>query len=176
MELLKRDLWAETARDGDWVVKRSRLVPWLARHERAIYARLAGIPGVPRLHPARGDNWFAHEYVPGRTLRGAAPPPGFFDDLERLLRQIHARGVAYADLSKKSNVIVGDDCRAYLVDFQISVVGARWLMREDLYHLQKLRGGPRRRSPISELHRRWVRQPYLAVRRLFCEHAADEPA
>lgn len=181
MPLLKRDLWAETSLvrldGGDWVLKRSRLVPWLARRERAIYARLAGIDGVPRLHPARGHNWFLHEYVPGRPLgRRRDVPAGFFDDLDRVLRAVHARGVAYVDLSKRSNVIVGDDGRAYLVDFQIAVVGARWLMREDLYHLAKLRGAPRRRSPINALHKWALRGPYLRVRRLFYEHGAGEAA
>jgi RIO-like serine/threonine protein kinase len=174
VELLKRDLWAETLKvrrdGGDWVLKRSRLVPYLARRERAIYRLLAGIGGVPELHPEAGPNWFLHRWIPGRPLsRRAAVPPGFFDDLERLLGQVHARGVAYADLSKRSNVIVGDDGRAYLVDFQISATGlaARWLMREDLFHLAKLRRGPRRRTTANALHKYLLRKPYLGLRRWF---------
>ena len=180
MNLLKRDLFAETIRierdGGQWVLKRSRLIPWLARRERAIYARLAGIPGIPALHPDRGRNWFLHRFVPGRPLSRRVPvPPGFFDDLERLLSEIHARGVAYVDLSKRSNVIVGDDGRATLVDFQISVLGVPWLMREDLFHLEKLRRGPRRRSRINRWHKTLLRTPYLKLRRIFFEKHTGEP-
>lgn len=182
VELLKRDLWAETVkvrRDGGWwVLKRSRLIPHLARRERAIYARLAGIAGVPRLHPDRGANWFMHEYVPGRPLSRRVPtPPGFFEALEGLLAAVHARGVAYADLSKRSNVIVGDDGLPYLVDFQISATGplARLLMREDRFHLAKLRRGRRERTTINALHKRLLRRPYLALRRLVFEKHTGEP-
>lgn len=180
MILLKRDLFAETVRvrcDGrDWVLKRSRLIPWLALRERSLYARLAGIQGIPALHPDHGHNWFMHEFIPGLPLHRRRPvPAGFFDDLERVLKELHARRVAYVDLSKRSNVIVGDDGRAYLVDFQISVVGARWLMREDQFHLEKLRRTPRQRSAVNRLHKRLLRLPYQKVRRLFFEKGASEP-
>jgi hypothetical protein len=182
VELLKRDLWAETTRvrmdGGWWVLKRSRLVPYLARRERAIYRLLAGVVGVPALYPEAGPNWFAHAWVPGRPLSRRGPvPPGFFDDLEGLLGRIHARGVAYVDLSKRANVIVGEDGRAHLVDFQISATGAlgRLLMREDLFHLAKLRRAPRERSGLNALHKRLLREPYLGLRRLFfAKHAGGQ--
>jgi RIO-like serine/threonine protein kinase len=181
MELLKRDWFAENLKvrrdGGTWVLKRARLIPWLARRERAIYARLAGIPGVPALHPACGPHWFMHEYVPGRPLsRRRAVPPTFFDELERLVRAIHARGVAHADLSKRSNILVGEDGRPYILDFQIALTrGARWLMREDLYHVAKMRRGPRRRTRLNALHKRLLRLPYLRLRRLFFPKHAGEP-
>jgi hypothetical protein len=69
--------------------------------------------------------------------------------LRQLIEQVHARGVAYVDMNKKANIIVGPHGEPHLVDFQISfdLAGAgdnfltRWLLallqREDLYHLGK---------------------------------------
>lgn len=171
---LKRDWFAETRRDGDRVVKISRLVPWLAEHEWKIYKRLDGVRGVPRALE-RGGNWFSHAWAPGRPLSTCRPPRGFYADLARLLCEIHARGVAYNDLSKRANVIVGDDGRAHLVDFQISTVNTPWLQREDWDHFHKLAGLERRKSALARLHERLVRRPYLRVRRLFVAHGAGEP-
>jgi hypothetical protein len=64
---------------------------------------------------------------------------------------MHRRGIAYVDLHKRENIIVGDDGRPYLVDFQISFdmthPRLRWLPGVqfafdqlcvgDLYHLEK---------------------------------------
>jgi hypothetical protein len=59
---------------------------------------------------------------------------------------MHRRRIAYVDLHKRENIIVGDDGAPYLVDFQIGVMlGERWpsrailrmLQDSDLYHLRK---------------------------------------
>ena len=81
------------------------------------------------------------------------------------LREMHVRGIAYVDLHKRENVIVGDDGRPYLVDFQISfdvthprlrwVPGARAVFDQlcvgDLYHLEK---HVRRADPLASGSRR----------------------
>jgi len=65
---------------------------------------------------------------------------------------IHGRGMAYVDLEKCENVVVGDDGRPYLVDFQIAWRLPRkyggelwpmtWLRRRlqlaDYHHVAKL--------------------------------------
>jgi hypothetical protein len=68
-----------------------------------------------------------------------------------ILRLVHDRGIAYVDLHKRENIIVGDDDLPYLVDFQVCfclwyprlqknfVLRAvlRALQQSDLYHLAK---------------------------------------
>ena len=105
-------------------------------------------------------------YAEGRRLRNAVArtfiaghPLGkdervnaaFFPSLRAALREMHRRGIAYVDLHKRENVIVGDDGRPYLVDFQIGFdvthPRVRWLPGieaifaklcvGDLYHLEK---------------------------------------
>ncbi len=73
----------------------------------------------------------------------------FFAELERCLKEIHRRGVAYMDFHKRENIVVGDDGNPYLVDFQVSYLArprswfwpARWLLSlfqaGDRYHLIK---------------------------------------
>jgi len=158
----------------------------LARHEADLFERLAGLPGIPRLVDRPGPDSFLREFVEGATVwETHAIPPGFFASLERVLRAIHARGVAYVDLAKEENVIVGADGKAWLVDFQISVARegplrplVGMLQREDLYHLSKMRLGrapgeateeDRRRvqgrSRLGRLHRATVKRAYNVLTR-----------
>ena len=97
-------------------------------------ALLADLPNVPALcGPIRVggkllDNAVAHVYVPGRPLaRYDRVPDDFFPRLGRLLAEMHRRKMAYVDLHKRENILVGDDGQPYLIDFQISVaLGRRW--------------------------------------------------
>jgi hypothetical protein len=170
---------------------------WLGRllrdHERAIYRAIEGVPGVPMWVGEVGPAGLAIEYLSAKPLdHFAQPPAGYFDTAERLLREIHRRGVAYVDANKRSNFLVGSDGAARLVDFQISVRelhrGPAWLRRlwaarirylqaKDLYHLfkHKRRLAPaelteeqdvisRRRGGLHALHRR-LTKPYRNLRR-----------
>jgi hypothetical protein len=127
---------------------------WLARREAWHYERLQGLPGVPRFLGTWGENGLIHEYVEGHPLaRGEWVNDDFFPALATLLGELHARGIAYVDLQKRENVLVGDDGRPYLIDFQISFtrprgwLGRTWALRRflqllqesDRYHLLKHR-------------------------------------
>jgi hypothetical protein len=172
-EILKHDSWAATALyegpAGRVVCKFNRRqsllgVPmaWfgrrLALREAHSLARLADLPNVPSLcgPVAVADrvehNAVAHEYIPGRPLRyGAALRADFFPRLRHLLAEMHRRQMAYVDLHKRENIIVGEDGEPYLIDFQISLtLTHRWpattapvqallrlLQRSDEYHLLK---------------------------------------
>ena len=148
--LVKHDFWAATAfyRDvetGDrLVVKFGRSQPllglpmrwagqWLTKRESRFYQRLADVPYVPRWLGLTEPPWigFAHAFAPGRPMSDVSAErldAQFFAELERVLSQLHDRGIAYVDLNKPQNVIVGDDVdgepgaagRPYLIDFQIS--------------------------------------------------------
>ncbi len=91
------------------------------RREARAYERLGGVRGVPRSLGFDGPDALVLELAPGRSL-GAFEPgqvaPALFDDLERVLRDVHARGVAIADLHR-SNVLV-DGTVAHVVDFAVA--------------------------------------------------------
>jgi hypothetical protein len=131
-------------------------VAWVGRllthHESRLYELCEGLEGVPRLLAAHGPNGLIHEYVEGRPLRrDDRPDDGFFPRLAELLTELHRRSIAYVDLEKPENILLGDDGRPHLIDFQISWhvppnrMGDTWLARlilrtlqaSDRYHLAK---------------------------------------
>jgi hypothetical protein len=171
--LYKHDSWAATARyvgpSGAVVCKFNRTQPifglpmaWLgrllARREAEFLQRmddLSGIPkysgrvevdGCPCLHAA------AHDFVAGEPLGTHRRVSNlFFPALRALLAAMHFRGMAYVDLHKCENVLVGRDGMPYLIDFQVCFglwsrrwAQAKWaqsilraLQEADLYHLAK---------------------------------------
>jgi hypothetical protein len=125
---------------------------FLAGREANIYERLHDLEGVPRFLGRVGRDGLLHEFVPGHPLhKGEAVGDDFFPRLRSLIGRIHAREMAYVDLEKCGNILVGDDGRPYLIDFQISwywparrggrLAPVRWirqiLQTSDLYHLLK---------------------------------------
>ncbi len=125
----------------------------LAAREEALYHRVEGIEGVPRFLGRWGAAGVVHEFIPGHPLeRRECVPDDFHPRLRRIIEYMHRRQVAYVDLEKCQNVLVGDDRRPYLMDFQISWYwprrwgGQLWparlirrrLQTGDLYHLVKL--------------------------------------
>ncbi len=172
-ELFKHDSWAATALysgpAGRIVCKFNRVQPilgvptqWLGKRladrERRALERLADLPQIPKpLGPVfaggrKLPNAVARVFIPGHPLtKTEAVRPDFYLSLRNALTEMHSRGIAYVDLHKRENIIVGDDGRAYFVDFQICfdvthprirwIPGARtvfdWLCKGDLYHLAK---------------------------------------
>ncbi len=126
---------------------------WHAAHESACYQALADVAAVPAFVGRYGRHGFAHAYVEGHPLhKGEQVADDFFPRLRAALAAIHARDMAYVDLEKCENVLVSDDGRPYLIDFQIAwrwpgryggnLWPARWLRRRmqraDFYHVTKL--------------------------------------
>jgi predicted Ser/Thr protein kinase len=61
------------------------------------------------------------EYIPGRPiLRGEPLPSSFFSDLEKVLREVHGRGVVHMDLRHKGNILVSVEGEPFLIDFNSS--------------------------------------------------------
>jgi hypothetical protein len=165
---------------------------WSCGRELRFYRKLADLPNIPAVLGTIGRTGFVHAFVPGRPLSADRPVPNkFFDQLLALLGQLHARGMAYVDTNKPENILLGDDGRPYLIDFQISADArtfggawspiARWLVRrlqhEDRYHVLKHkrrlrpdeltpaeRDAAERKSWLIRLHRA-VFKPYFLVRR-----------
>ncbi len=172
---------------------------WLGRlsgdHERAIYAALKGVAGVPRWVGSLGQAGCAIEYLQAAPLdHQAAVPPGYFDRLREVFQAVHQRGVAYVDANKRSNILVGPAGQPFLVDFQIALRQredwpwplraiarrvVRYLQQQDQYHLckHKRRLAPAELSEqerlVSTRRRGWhwlhrkLTKPYRALRRRF---------
>lgn len=126
------------------------LARFLTRREAALYRLLDGTPGIPRyIGTIRRDTGMLHEFVPGRPLgRDEQVADDFFARLQALLADLHGRDIAYVDLNKRQNILLGDDGRPYLIDFQISLhrpAGRRWpprwllarFQQGDAYHVLK---------------------------------------
>lgn len=172
-QVFKHDSWAATAlyeSDGKKVIckfnrKQSIFglpMGWLgrllAKREAFFYSALADLPSIPRgLGPVHvgeeiQSNSFAHDYVEGRPLQADDRlPESFYVELQEQLKQMHERGIAYMDLHKRENIIVGGDGRGYFVDFQVSFHShpnrwfspsryfLRFFKKADEYHLLKHR-------------------------------------
>lgn len=175
----------------DWIGK------WLVAREVRFYRQVQDLPGVPKYLGQLSPLAFVHEFVPGHNLnRHEFVADDFFPTLTQLLDTLHSRGIAYVDLEKRENIIVGDDGKPYLIDFQISwqwpwATGrggwlARWLFGRfaaaDRYHLAKhvRRCRPdqmssqqiarsRRVGPLIRLHRTLFR-PLTLLRRRILAH------
>lgn len=167
-QTFKDDFFAVTAmyegRAGRVILKVNRqadflLIPlrWLglilAWREQACFERLEGVEGVPRYLGRWNGTGIVRQYVEGHAMqKGERVPDDFHERLSELVGAMHRRGMAYVDLEKCENVLVGDDGKPHLFDFQISwfvskgwggeLAPMRWLrgrlQRADHYHLGKL--------------------------------------
>jgi hypothetical protein len=201
--VVKHDFFAATAfydsPAGKAVLKTGRLAPfcglpltWLGRflceRELGFYRKLRDLPAVPAVVATFGKTGFLHAYVQGRPLdQQRRVPDSFFPELRELLAELRRRGIAYVDTNKPQNILLGDDGRPHLIDFQISYDATplgwpgrlllRLLADADEYHVLKhvrrfrrdqLSGLDRRRLERKawyiRLHRAFTR-PYFIVRR-----------
>lgn len=194
----KHDSWAATAlyrsdSGAQVVCKFNRIEPvfgipmsWLGRRLARRERRMLNVLAEERLVPApcgdayvsgrRVKNCVAHEFVPGRPLARRMPlAADFFEQLEALVQRLHRRGIAYVDLHKRENVLVGEDGQPHLIDFQISLllpqrgpagVLLRMLQRCDEYHLAKhvRRGALDQGGALSrDAHRPWLIRLHRAI-------------
>ena len=139
---------------------------WLARvllrRERRALQRLAGLSGVPTLVEDRALSCWPsppecggapraaevslRSWCSGEPLhRATSLPADFFDRLDELVGELHARGVCHNDLHKEQNVMVAADGYPALIDFQLASLHRlgsylhRVRSRDDLRHIEKHR-------------------------------------
>ena len=94
---------------------------WLIHKEWKIYSRLKGLKGVPQPIERIDRFAFAMEFIPGRSILRKDPlPSSFFSDLERVLREVHDRGVVHLDLRHRGNILVSEKGEPFLIDFNSS--------------------------------------------------------
>jgi len=121
-------------------------------YEAAVMRRCKDLPGVPRLRLVDHRTAMGHDFIPGHPLeRDTKVDDDFFPRFLELLRGMHERGVAYVDLEKPGNILLGDDGHPWLIDFQVAfyvpqrlfgeTTLVRWLrgvlQRADIYHAMK---------------------------------------
>jgi len=193
----KNDFFAVTAMyEGDTgraLLKVGRQAPFLllplqwvgrllAAREQAVMECLCGLEGIPRMLGRWERTGIIREFIEGHPLvRGEPVPDDFHERLRVLIDRIHERGLAYVDLEKCENVLVGEDGRPYLFDFQIAWYvprrwgGELWLMRRlrawfqagDRYHLLKLKRRTRPDLLTDEERTASYRRPwYVRVHRV----------
>ncbi len=148
---------------------------WLANREWGALSRLQDLHGIPKPIARWEQTGVIREFAEGHPLeKGEQVPDDFHGLLAALIQEIHDRGMAYVDLEKCENVLVGDDGQPHLFDFQISWYwskrwgGELWLMRamrrwfqnSDLYHLQKLKRRTRRDQMSAEELAASYRRPW----------------
>lgn len=93
----------------------------LCRHEARLFQTVGSVDGIPAFLGYCGDTGLIHDYVPGRPLgKHDVPGDDFFPRLSVLLDHVHAQDAAYVDLEKRENVLLGEDGKPHLIDFQIS--------------------------------------------------------
>ena len=103
------------------ILSRWTLGLWLIHKEWKIYSQLRGIQGVPRAIERIDRFAFAMEFIPGKPIqRGGILQPSFYSQLERVLGEIHRRGVVHLDLRHKGNILISDKGEPFLVDFNSS--------------------------------------------------------
>jgi RIO-like serine/threonine protein kinase len=120
VEVEGRTLMVKDVRRKSFPVRWS-LGLWLIHKEWKIYSRLLGVEGVPMPIERIDRLAFAMEYVPGRPIeRGETLPDTFFQDLERILKELHSKGVVHMDLRHKGNILVSESGKPILIDFNSS--------------------------------------------------------
>jgi RIO-like serine/threonine protein kinase len=119
--------------DGEWVVKDFLPKAWVVRNtygrrmirrELAALERLAGVRGVPQDAFLVDRHAIAYRFMAGATLAFSAAgelPASYFEALERLVGEIHARGIAHLDIRYRQNVLVLADGTPGVLDFQSCV-------------------------------------------------------
>lgn len=181
-------------RDGEqWVVKdfrsrafvvRNTIGRLLVRREMRALRKVAGLAGVPADAFRIDAHALAYRFIPGTPLdRVADERKGaeFFLAFERLLSEVHSRGIVHLDVRNGRNVLVTEAGRAALIDFQSHLgtgrmPGAlrRWMERFDMsgvykhwerLHPQSL--GESRTALLASMNRwrrLWILRGYLGVR------------
>lgn len=136
LRTFKHDFFAATGLyegpSGRVVLKIGRRVPafglplaWIGRRladrEMELYRQVDDLAGVPKCLGRWSDTGFAHAYVEGHPLqRHEWVSDEFFGRLREMIDELHRRDIAYVDLEKRENILVDDDGRPCLIDFQIS--------------------------------------------------------
>lgn len=159
-----------------WGISARRLGCALAEREERVLRMMHGVAGFPEWAgrvEVDGVAWphaVSHHWIDGETFNPflSKVADGFFPALRDMLFALHARGIAYVDMSKWGNILVGSDGRPYLLDYQIhyraghlpmSRTLLRWLQAGDVYYLRRHWRRCRPDQVPAVDAREWLREP-----------------
>jgi RIO-like serine/threonine protein kinase len=134
-----------------WIVR--LLYGWpIMRRELKALRQLQGLRGIPQDAFRVDRDAIAYRHTPGRTLatcpRGEYPA-GYFPALEKLVKDMHAMGVAHLDIRYMHNVLVCNDGSPALIDFQTAL---------HLPHHIKWLANLMQRVDISGVYKHWLKR------------------
>jgi hypothetical protein len=121
-----------------FVVKDYRARPRLYRwglgmlatwREAKNYRRLAGVPGIPAFGGQIDRYALAVELIPGRNadrFQKGELSAAFFEELQKIVMAVHARGVVVADLRNSKNIMVSETGHPHLIDFSTGFSRGGW--------------------------------------------------
>jgi hypothetical protein len=156
----------------------------MAGRELSALRRLSGIPGFPE-DAFRLDRYaIAYRFVPGNEIGQGNPgllTPGFFESLESLVERMHGRDIAHLDIRTGGNVLVTEQGKPLILDFQshVHLAGLPGILRRILvavdlagvYKHWSVRApgsmGEEREAHLRRMNgwrRYWVLKGYLGVR------------
>lgn len=130
----------------DFVIKDFQHSPWFVRlsfarmfinQEYKALKRLSGMPGISNAFCRLSSVAVAYEFIEGTPLRSLnlqdkELPASFFKKVERMVVEMHHRGLVHLDLRNLGNIICGKDGQPYFIDFQSAMTFQRfprWLQR-----------------------------------------------
>lgn len=98
----------------------------MAKIEYNTLKRLNGIKGIVSEVHMLSPYTIAFTYIKGKPLKaydnGKKPlSVDFFHKMEKLVAEMHSRGVIHLDLRNLGNIIRGEDGNPYIIDFQSSI-------------------------------------------------------
>ena len=98
-------------------------LPQVAREARA-YRALAGVEHIPELRGTPDRLTLVIDFVEGKRLTHVRKQPGsnrpYVEQLGRLVKAMHSRGVAHLDLRGRDNILVDPGGVLRLIDFAAS--------------------------------------------------------
>ena len=85
------------------------------------FVKLQGISGIPKSPFMLDEYAVCYEFISGNTLKDT-PPEAISDDyffqLEDLVKRMHERNLVHLDIRNRRNIMVTDDGKPALLDFQ----------------------------------------------------------
>lgn len=131
------------------------VAPWLLDREVSALTALHDLEGIPCVYRRLDKQGVLMEYCPARPWRKVKPDDIAYERLERLIKAIHARGLAHADLRGAGNLLVNEHNQPYVIDF-----------------VSRVRRGRGWNRPWNWIYRQFILADYSALAKLRVRYAS----